>query len=134
MMGGKSTATLTHARAGDGSAAQVLRVDGEIRGGPMFPWAGAMLLFSATPMAAIDIRPNKEVVLRLRSAVPLRLMVFATSLGRIPAVKNLDASPAWTTIAVPLSDLGLDGSDIQGMLVSGTSGTFSFEIDSVTLR
>jgi hypothetical protein len=70
----------------------------------------------------------------LRSASPTRLMIFATSKGRIPVAKDFPPAPDWTTHSVVLSEFGLDGSDIQGILISGISGKFSFELDTVTLR
>ena len=134
MMGGKSTARLSQVPGGNGKSTRVLRVDGEIVAGQMYPWAGAMLMLSNTPMAAVDVRPMRELSFAVRSESPLRLMMFATSLGRIPVTKDLPAAKEWVTVTVLLSELGLDGSDIQGFLISGISGTFSYELDEVRLR
>jgi hypothetical protein len=134
MIGGKSTATLALVPGGPGKSTRALRVDGEIVTGQMYPWAGAMLMLSKTPMAAVDVRPMRELSFAVRSESPLRLMMFAASKGRIPVTKDLPATSGWVTVTVPLSELELDGSDIQGVLISGISGAFSYELDEVRLR
>jgi hypothetical protein len=134
MMGGKSTARLSVVTGGTGKSTRVLRVDGEIVAGQMYPWAGAMLVFSKTPMAPVDVRPMRELSFAVRSESPLRLMMFSASTGRIPVNKDVPAAKEWTTVTVPLSELGLDGSDLQGFLISGVSGAFWYELDEVRLR
>lgn len=134
MMGGKSTARLALVAGGTGKSTHVLRVDGVIVAGQMYPWAGAMLVLSKTPMAAVDVRPMRQLSFAVRSESPLRLMMFSTGTGRIPVTKDLPAAKEWTTVTVPLSELGLDGSDLQAFLISGISGAFSYELDDVRLR
>jgi imidazolonepropionase-like amidohydrolase len=134
MMGGKSRATLSLVSGGPAQSTRALRVDGEIVTGQMYPWAGAMLMLSQTPMAAVDVRPMRELSFAVRSESPLRLMVFATGKGRIPVTKDLPATKGWVTVTVPLSELGLDGSDLQAVLISGIGGAFSYELDAVRLR
>jgi len=134
MMGGKSTARMSLVSGGTAPSTRALQVDGEIAIGQMYPWAGAMVLTSRTPMAPIDVRPLRQLSFGLRSDGPLRLMVFATSRGQIPVSKDLPPAKDWTVMTVTFAELGVDGSDLQGFLISGVAGTFSYQLDDVRLR
>jgi len=134
MMGGKSVAALSLVKGGMDGSMQVLKVEGSIVTGQAYPWSGAMLFFANRPMTPVDVRPAREISFRIKSATPLQLMVFATSRGQIPVAKELAAANHWTTVIVSFAELGLDGSDIQGLLISGTTADFSFELDQVMLR
>jgi hypothetical protein len=63
-------------------------------------------------------------------------MVFATSLGQIPAMKVVHAGPDWTEITLSWSDFGVDGKDLIGILIGGAqkSGLMQFWIDEVKLH
>ena len=63
-------------------------------------------------------------------------MVFSQSLGRIPATKSFPTTREWTTVSIPWSDLGgIDGSDIQGFLITAgqVPGRFEIFIDDVVV-
>jgi imidazolonepropionase-like amidohydrolase len=130
MRGGGSKAVIGRVSHGSGHA---MRVDGSISAG-QYPWAGAMLLLSDKGMVPVDVRPATGISFELKNAAPVRLMLFASSRGRIPAVRDIDPSSDWRTVTVRFSELGLDGGDIQGILFSGASGEFSFELDAFALQ
>jgi imidazolonepropionase-like amidohydrolase len=132
IMGGKSTGDLSVGPA-EGRSGKVLRFRGVIGSGTPYPWSGAMLMMDQRQFAPVDFRPLKTISFSIRNPAPARLMVFASRLGRVPVVRDLPASSDWTTVSVPFAALGLDGSDIQGILVSGTAGEFTFELDDVSI-
>jgi hypothetical protein len=129
MMGGKSKATLE-------VVDQALLVHSDIQPGFAYPWAGAMFLAGAQPMKPADVSSTKGLSFRARGDVDLVVMVFAESLGRIPASKGVRAGADWTEISIPWSDFGVDGKDLIGILISGAqkSGKADFRIDDVKLK
>lgn len=137
MMGGRSEVELAVVEGGAGGSSHALEVRGTVRAGFAFPWAGAMFFPADTPMQPVDLSAAKELVFQVRSASgPVRVMAFASSLGPVPAQKVVAAGPEWTEIAVPLSEFGIDGSDLTAVAWCGgpAEGEFSFRIDSVSFR
>jgi hypothetical protein len=129
MMGGKSKATIE-------VVDNALRVHSDIQPGFAFPWAGAMFFAGAQPMKPVDVSSKKNISFRARGDVDLVVMVFAESLGRIPASKLVRAGADWTEITLPWTDFGVDGKDLIGILIGGAqkSGKVDFQIDDVKLR
>lgn len=129
MMGGKSKATLEVVE-------QSMVVHSDIQPGFAYPWAGAMFFVGAQPMKPADVSSKKSLSFRARGDVDLVVMVFAESLGRIPATKSVRAGADWTEIIIPWSDFGVDGTDLIGILISGgqKSGKVDFRIDDVKLK
>ena len=68
--------------------------------------------------------------------VDLIVMVFAESLGPMPASKLVKAGADWTEITLPWTDFGVDGKDLAGVLIGGAqkSGKVDFRIDDVKLK
>lgn len=139
MIGGKSTAEHRLVPGGapeGGSPGQALEVKGEIRTGTAFPWAGVMFLPGATPMAPIDLSAVKEIAFWAKGdGGTHHVLLFATSLGRIPAVHPFVAGKEWQRHVVPLA--GVAGLDPKGFTAlfwgGGSAGAFEFRIDGVTL-
>jgi imidazolonepropionase-like amidohydrolase len=129
MMGGKSKATIE-------VVDQALLVRSDIQPGFAFPWAGAMFLAGPQPMKPADVSSTKGLSFRARGDVGLTVMVFAESLGRIPATKLVRAGAEWTEISIPWSEFGVDGRDLIGILIGGAqkSGKVEFRIDDVKLK
>ncbi len=129
MMGGKSKATIE-------VVDKALRVHSDIQPGFPYPWAGAMFFAGAQPMKQTDVSSRKSISFRARGDVELVVMVFAGSLGQIPASKFTRAGADWTEITLPFSDFGVDGTDLIGILIGGAqkSGKVQFEIDDVKLK
>lgn len=129
MMGGKSKASIEVVE-------QSLLVHSDIQPGFAFPWAGAMFLAGPQPMKPVDVSSTKGLSFRARGDVDLVVMVFAQSLGQIPASKLVRAGADWTEITLPWTDFGVDGKDLIGILIGGAqkSGKVDFRIDDVKLK
>lgn len=136
MMGGKSKARIEVVDGGAKGTAKSLLVHSDIQPGFAFPWAGAMFFAGAQPMKPVDVSSQKGLRFHARGDVDLTVMVFATSLGQIPATKRVHAGADWTEITLPWSEFGVDGKDLIGILIGGgqKSGLMQFWIDEVKLH
>jgi imidazolonepropionase-like amidohydrolase len=128
MMSGKSKATIE-------LVDRSLLVHSDIQPGFPYPWAGAML-FTSAQMKPADVSAKTSLSFRARGDVDLNVMVFAESLGRIPATKQVHAGADWTEISIPWSDFGVSGKDLIGVLIGGAqkTGKVDFRIDDVKLK
>ena len=118
-------------------ADQALRIRGEIRPGFAYPWAGAIFFPGAAPMAPVDASGKTRLVFRTRGdGKTYRVMLFAESLGPIPAQVTFEAGEAWTQQSIELSRFGADLGGMTGFAVSGGPGSGPFEvwIDDVELH
>jgi imidazolonepropionase-like amidohydrolase len=130
--GGKSTATMSVVEGGAAGTAGALHVVSEMREGFAYPWAGAMAFFGTRPMSPVNLSQTKGLSFYARGDTDIMVMIFARSLGRIPAQKVVHAGSDWTLISVGWSDFGIDGSDVQAILFSGRRvGTSEFSIDEL---
>ncbi len=121
---------------GASGTAKSLAISGEVKAGFAFPWSGMMFLPGAAPMAPANLSSFQGVSFWTKGdGRGYELMLFATRLGRMPAIKNFTAGPDWTQITVPFSELNLDGGDIMGIFLGGgpALGTFRFQVDEVRL-
>ncbi len=139
MMGGASTVEVTVSEGGAGGSGvsgQALAIEGEVRPGFMFPWAGAMYFPGAMPMQPADLSTTRGVAFETRGdGGTYRLLVFAESLGQIPASASFEAGPEWARREVTWEELGLDGKGVTGLVWTGgpEPGEFAFRIDDVEL-
>ncbi len=139
MAGGKSVLELEARSPGANGSASALSVSGEIREGFPFPWSGPMFLPGATPMAPTDASTAQRVVFWARAPEPrpIRVMVFAESLGMRPAETSVDVGTDWQRFEVPFDRFGgFEPQGFQGLLFSGGPGRgpFAFDIDEVSLE
>jgi hypothetical protein len=136
MAGGKSTATMTVVDGGANGTPKALAIHSEINPGFAFPWAGAMFFPGPAPMKAVDLSSKKGLHFYARGDADFRVMIFADSLGRIPAQKSVHAGAEWTEVTVPWSDFGVDGHDVTAVLFTGpaATGKVDFRIDEVGVR
>ncbi|MDA8015867.1 MAG: CIA30 family protein [Thermoanaerobaculia bacterium] len=128
-MGGTSTVTL---RVEEGA----LVMDGEIRDGFAFPWAGTIYFPGSRPMEPTDLSGVGELVLRARGdGGSYRLMVFSPSIGQIPAQQGFQVTEEWTEYRFDLQKLGGDRRDISALSIAAgpAMGPFHLEIDDVEL-
>jgi hypothetical protein len=111
-------------------------IHSEINPGFAFPWAGAMFFPGPAPMKAVNLSSKKALHFYARGEANLTVMLFADSLGRIPASKKVHAEKEWTELTIPWSDFGVDGHDVTAILFSGAqaSGKVDFWIDEVSVR
>lgn len=131
IQGGSSRATQTVA---DG----VLTVTGEVRGGALHPWAGAIRTFAAS-FAPTDASAYTTLELRIRGdGGPLSVLLFSGAGGQAPpAVHEIAVGPEWTTLTVAFTDVaGVDAGALRAVAVAAGPDprTFRFELDSVVLR
>jgi imidazolonepropionase-like amidohydrolase len=136
LFGGKSKASFEVVDGGANGTAKSLLVHGDIKTGYPFPWAGAMFFAGSTPMKPVDLSSAKGITFLAKGDLDLKLMVFAASLGQIPAQKAAHAGADWSEVTLLWSDVGIDAKDFIAILVSGgqAAGPKDFQIDEVKLK
>lgn len=134
--GGNSTVEHAVVEGGAEGSRHALEIWGTTRSGFTFPWAGMIFFPGDRPMAPVDLSAAKELVFWSKGdGKTYQVMLFAASLGRMPAQQSFTAGPEWTRHAIPLAQFGLDGKDITGIFFGGGPATvdFRFRIDGVSL-
>jgi imidazolonepropionase-like amidohydrolase len=137
LMGGASDAAIAVVEGGAEGTAGSLRIAGELKAGSQFPWAGAMFYPGEQPFAPRNLSAKRAIVFRTRGdGGTYRVMLFAQSLGRIPAMRPFTAVPEWTTHRFEFAQFNnIDGSDVMGILFSASrEGMFEFQIDDVRIE
>jgi imidazolonepropionase-like amidohydrolase len=136
LMGGKSKVSMEVVNNGANGTAKSLLVHSDIQPGFAFPWAGALFFPGSEVMKPVNVSAKKGISFFARGNVDLNVMVFAESLGRIPASKVVHAGAEWTEITIPWSDFGIDAKDLMGILIGGgqKNGKADFQIDEVKLK
>ena len=135
MMGGASAATMDVVDGGANGTAKALHIHADTKPPSMYPWAGAMLMFGATPMKAVDLSSKGGLSFFAKGDTDIRVMLFAASAGRIPRVATAHAGSGWTEITLPWSAFGVDGKDVQAFLICGPEkGAVDFVVDEVRLK
>lgn len=123
---------------GGAESGRAMEVSGEIRPGSPYPWSGAIFMPGAQPMAPADLSGARELVFSARGdGKTYQVLVFATSLGAMPAIRPFVAGPEWQRHSIPLTEFaGADPKGIMGIFFGSTTqngGAFSFRIDDVRL-
>jgi imidazolonepropionase-like amidohydrolase len=134
-------ASVVHKEVVDGGAegtAKALEISGEVKPGFAFPWSGVIFFPGKKPMAAADLSAAGELVFWAKGdgRTSYQVLLFATSLGPMPAQKPFTAGPEWTRFAFPLKDFpGVDPHGLLGVFFGAVQepGTFRFRIDGVRL-
>ena len=128
-LGGTSTATL---RVNQGT----LEISGVIGEGFAYPWAGAIYFPGAAPMEPTDLSAVSELVFRARGEGSFRVMLFAPSIGQIPAQRAFDVTGDWTEVRIDLRKPGGELKDVTAlsMAAGGAPGPYRLEIDDVELQ
>ncbi len=138
MMGGKSVVDFKVVEGGAQNSKGSLEIDGEILPGYAFPWAGAMFMPGAQPFAPANLSSKKAISFWAKGdGKTYRVMMFAASIGSIPAWQSFVAGPDWRHYSLPFASFrGVDGHDLEGLLFSGgpEPGKFSFQIDDVQFQ
>jgi imidazolonepropionase-like amidohydrolase len=133
-------ASVVHKEVVDGGAegsAKALEISGEVKPGFAFPWSGAIFFPGAHPMAPADLSAAKELVFWAKGdGRTYTVMIFASSLGMMPAQRPFVAGPDWQRYAIPLADFA--GADPHGLIgvffgAAQDPGAFRFRIDGVRL-
>lgn len=135
MAGGKSTAAISVVDGGAAATPKALHISADLREGFAFPWAGAMAFLGSSRMKAVDLSAKKGISFFAKGNADIRVMLFAASLGRIPAQTTVHAGEDWTRFTVPWSDFHVDGKDVQAVLFSGAgAGRSEITIDELRLE
>ena len=139
MLGGSSEATMRIVPDGANGSRGSLEIRGHMKPGAMFPWAGPMFMAGATPMAPVDLSRFSGVSFWTKGdGGTYQVMLFASSLGRIPAVRTFVAGSDWKQVVIPFSAFGrgIDGNGLQALLISGGAGQadFRLQVDEVRFK
>ena len=136
IMGGVSEVKAEVASGGAQGSGHALKISGEVKPGFAFPWAGAMFMPGAQPMAPANLADIQAVEFWLQGDGAVTVMLFATSLGRTPSMKAVEAGPEWKKHTLPISDFpGVDPSGLMGIFfgVSPAPRKFEIRVDDVRL-
>jgi imidazolonepropionase-like amidohydrolase len=123
---------------GGAESGRAMEVSGEIKPGSQYPWSGAIFMPGPQPMAPADLSGARELVFWARGdGKTYQVLVFATSLGAMPAIRPFVTGPEWQRHSIPLADFaGADPKGIMGIFFGSTTqngGAFSFRLDDVRL-
>ena len=136
MAGGASEAAFRVVEGGAAGSGHALLVEGEVRAGFVFPWAGVMFMPGAEPFAGADLSslPTLHFFAKGEGG-PYRVQVFCDNLGQIPAERPFEVGPEWQAYALDLATFnGCDTGGVQAVIFSAGPGTFAFHLDEVAFR
>jgi len=137
LAGGTSTAEIRVIEGGANKSKGALEITGNVTNVFTYPWAGVMFSPGSAPFTPANLSSKKALHFWARGdSRTFRAMIFTTSGGRIPAMKNFSVTPEWKEFVFPFSEFnGTDGRDIIAILFASSMdpGTFKFAIDEVRL-
>jgi hypothetical protein len=134
--GGSSTATLERIEGGAQDSQGAMLIKGCISEGSPYPWAGAFFSPGESLMAAVNLSSKSALSFWAKGeGKTYSIMLFAQSLGYIPATAEFIAGPTWKHHIFTFEEFGVEGHDIMGVFIGGGSevGDFLLEIDEVRL-
>lgn len=135
LFGGKSTAEMRVVSGGAEGSKYSLLVTGEVAPAYAFPWAGAQFSPGLSPMAPADLSAHRSITFWAKGdGHTYRIMLFAQSLGFIPAAQTFVAGPEWKPYRFSLDSFpGLDARGLMAVIFAAgpQPGEFSFQIDDV---
>lgn len=136
LLGGhKPEAQISVIDGGANNSVKALQIYGEVSPG-VFGWAGAMFFPGSRPMAAVNLSGKSAVSFWTKGdGRTYQLMLLSKSKGPMPLTKSFSAGSEWKQFTISLSELGTDGSDVEGIMFAelAVPGPFRFEIDDVRL-
>lgn len=136
IMGGSSTAEFSRREGGAGESQGALLIKGNVSEESQYPWAGAFFSPGASFMAPANLSSKSALSFRAAGdGKTYSVMIFAQSLGYMPATKEFVAGPVWELHTFTFEEFGIEGHDIMGIFFGGSSepGEFALEIDEVRL-
>jgi len=137
MMGGKSTAQFQLVKEGAQGSKGALLVTGTLIKGSAFQWAGVMFSPGPTIMSPANMSFKKSISFWAKGdGKKYAVMIFAQSLGFIPAAQAFFTGPDWKEYVFPFEKFNVDGSDIMGIFIGSSHeyGEFTLYIDNVHLK
>ena len=136
IMGGESKAEYRLVDGGALGSKSALLITGEIKGGAQSRWGGAFFSPGETMMQPANLSSNKRLSFWARGdGKTYSVMLFAQSLGYMPAMVEFTAGPDWEEHIFDFADFGIEGFDIMGIFIGGSTelGPFRLWIDNVRL-
>jgi ABC-2 type transport system permease protein len=138
-VGGASTAAVRVVDGGAAGSAGALEIDGTIRPGFQWPFAGAIFFPNGPPMEGMmDYSTRKALVFFARGAGGKFVATFFSTADRnsIPSSFPFEAGPEWREVRVPLSDFVVDPARVRGIMIgsNGPEGDFRLQIDDVRIE
>jgi len=138
LAGGKSEAEIKVVAGGANGSKHSLLVEGEIRAGFVYPFAGAAFYPGAKLMQPANLSSAKSIRFWAKGdGKTYRVMVYTRAGGYVPGMQTFAAGPEWAEYAFPLPAFnGTDGRDITSITFAAgpQPQKFSFQIDDVRLR
>lgn len=136
-IGGKSKAEFKLVEEGAEESAGALEITGEIIEGGSITWAGAMFSPGPQMMSPVNLSSKKQIQFWAKGdPKTFTVMIFAQSLGFIPASVNFKVDSNWKKYVIPFSSFNIEGYDIMGIFfgASGELGAFELVIDNIHLQ
>jgi imidazolonepropionase-like amidohydrolase len=138
MAGGASSANVAQTAGGANATPGALHVQGQMRTGFAYPWAGTMFM-AGNAMEPVDAANKTELVFHVRGdGREYRVMLFSGENAQgIPATLPFKTTPAWQEIRLPLADFaGAELATLRGFAWAADmpEGKFEFWLDEVSLR
>jgi hypothetical protein len=136
MMGGKSTAEYRLIEGGAAGSGKSLLITGTIAEGAQTCWAGAFFSPGPAMMQPANLSAWSSISFWARGdGKTYLIMIFAQSLGYMPAMVSFEAGPDWKEYTFPFEKFSVEGFDIMGIFIGGSAelGDFELRIDNVRL-
>lgn len=138
MAGGHSVARISLIRAGAAGTAGALHIEGEIKPGFPFPWAGAIWFPGHEPMHPGNLSAYKVLTFWARGkSGRYTIMLETGSPGGTPQDTAFVMTPHWKQYRINLNDRFPDADLKQVYYIAfsaDNSGNFQFDLDQVVLH
>lgn len=137
MMGGKSTAQSRLGKEGAQGSQGALIITGNLVAGSQYQWAGAMFSPGKNMMSPANLSFKESISFWAKGdGKTYAIMIFAQSLGFMPAVQTFVADSDWKEFVFPFEEFNIDGSDIMGIFIGASlnPGEFTLYLDNVRLK
>jgi len=137
MTGGKSKAEYRLEPEGAQDSSGSLLITGVVDKDSATPWAGAFFSPGKAMMNPANLSFKKAISFWAKGdGKTYSIMIFAQSLGFMPAMLTFQAGPDWKEFTFPFDDFKLEGYDIMGIFIGGSTepGAFRLQIDDVRLK
>jgi imidazolonepropionase-like amidohydrolase len=136
--GGKSTAKINVTNEGAAGTKFSLKISGEISGGLMYAWGGALFYPGKKTFTPVNLSSKKEITFWAKGDNQTYSISFYTKdKGFIPISKKFKAESQWKQYTFSFKDFdGIDGHNLTGIgfTAGPTPGKFCFFIDEVNLK
>jgi ABC-2 type transport system permease protein len=139
VVGGASSASIRLVEGGADGSRGALEIDGTIRPGFQWPFAGAIFFPNGPPNEGMmDYSSRKTLAFFARGDGGKYVATFLSTADRnsIPSSYPFEAGAEWREIRVPLADFVVDPSRVRGIMIgsNGPEGRFRLQIDNVRIE